>query len=287
MDKITLDMPFDLVKSRSNGEMRIGGYASTSDRDRQNETVMHKCLDISEFVTTGFFNLDHDGSKILGYPDASRCIIDNHGLYVEGTLLRGVPEAESVYRTAVALKKSNAPRKLGFSVEGQVLERNPNGLITKAKVYNVAITAQPVNPNCTWDAMCKSFVTCFAAEPECDAVQTYGQGMGTVENPIPYVQEARFDAGQGWGTEKALTTESGAALVPESLETAFRKLADIIGQDGEISAENLEVIRDMLRRSEQMNERDIALYLSLTRGLSLPDSIRLVRTKLKQGGRPA
>lgn len=250
---IKLAMPFDLVKSADDKEMRIGGYASTSDRDRQGESIMHKCLDISEFVSTGFFNLDHDGSKILGYPDASRCGIDNHGLYVEGTLLSGVPEAESVYRTAVALQKSNAPRRLGFSVEGHVLERNGAGLITKAKVYNVAITAQPVNPSCTWDALCKSFAA--VADPD-----------------DSYAENEEL--------EKALETGgTGEALIPESLESAFRNLADIIGKDEDASV-HLDALREVLKKRSKLTKSELALYFTMTRGLSLDRSMSLVRNIL-------
>lgn len=251
MQKIMLAMPFDLVKSGTDGEMRIGGYASTADRDRQGESVMQKCLDISEFVTTGFFNLDHDGSKILGYPDGDRCRVDGRGLYVEGTLLKGVPEAESMYRTAVALRKSNAPRRLGFSVEGQVLERNGDGLITKAKVYNVALTAQPVNPNCTWDALCKSFVHNI---PE--TTDTYAESKDTLAKALD-------------------TAETGAPLIPESLEEAFRKLADIIGQDEDASV-HLDALREILRGRQKLTRGEAALYLAMTRGESLDKCMSLV-----------
>lgn len=255
MDRIRLDMPFDLVKSGRDDEMRIGGYASTPDRDRQNESVMQKSLDISEFVESGFFNLDHDGSKILGYPDGDRCLINDHGLYVEGTLLNGVPEAESVYRTAVALKKSNTSRRLGFSVEGRVLERDHTGLITKAKVYNVAITAQPVNPKCTWEALCKSFAPAAAWSQTNETENTYAETEDM---------------------EKALETSgTGEPLIRESLETAFRNLADIIGQD-EDAAMHLNALKEILRRKDHISKSELTLYFTLTRGLPLQKSRALV-----------
>lgn len=230
---------------------------------------MQKCHGISEFVSFGFFKLDHDGSKILGYRDAGKCGIDGNGLYVEGTLLKGVPEAESIYRTAVALKKSNAPRRLGFSVEGQVLERDGNGLITKARVYNVAITAQPVNPNCTWDALCKSFVSDGVVLPE--------DGGSAVD----FAGIAGADTYAAQETEKALSAEgSGAPLIPESLESALRNLAYIIGQDGEIAEEDARTLRKILESREDIGVNEAALYLTLTRGLTLRDSVSLVRSKL-------
>ena len=53
-DNFNLFMPFDVVKSEKGGqsepEMRIAGYASTSDKDRQNDIIIQKGLDISNFV---------------------------------------------------------------------------------------------------------------------------------------------------------------------------------------------------------------------------------------------
>lgn len=268
MQTITLAMPFDLIKSGNEGEMRIGGYASTSHRDRQGESVIQKSLDISEFVTSGFFNLDHDGSKILGYPDGDRCRIDSQGLYVEGTLLKGVPEAESIYRTAVALQKSNTTRRLGFSVEGQVLERNGAGLITKARVYNVAITARSVNPNCTWDALCKSFA------PVSDGVvlaKDGGPTHGIADAPITYAETEAAEPGlRAYG--------NGAPLIPESLETAFRSLADIIERDDEDASMLKDALREMLRGRDDIRKSELALYFALSRGLPLDKSITLANT---------
>ena len=154
-DDLGFSMPIDIEKSQKTQEMRIRGIASTPDTDRQSESVVQDGLDISEFVNYGYFNFDHDNSKILGYPDKERTKIEKSVFYVEGKLL-DTPLSRRIWETAVALKKSQAPRKLGLSIEGKVLDRDPKGKILKAKVYNVAITSTPVNPNATWEALVKS-----------------------------------------------------------------------------------------------------------------------------------
>lgn len=152
-------VPIDLLKSQDDrDEMRIRGIASTPDLDRDNESVVQEGLDISDFVDYGFFNLDHDNGIILGYPDKEKTKITKDGLYVEGTLL-DTPRARDIWDTAMALQKSNAPRRLGFSIEGRVVNRDNKGKILKAKVTNVAITSTPVNPNATWDAVVKSMAS--------------------------------------------------------------------------------------------------------------------------------
>ena len=153
-------IPADFIEKSEQveGEMRIRGYASTPNLDRDNETIVQNGLDIEDFINYGFFNYDHDNSIILGYPDKEKTCITSKGFYVEGTLLN-TQRAKDIWETAVQLQKSNAPRRLGFSVEGRVIDRDKGGKIRKAKVTNVAITSTPVNPEATWEAIVKSLST--------------------------------------------------------------------------------------------------------------------------------
>ena len=150
----SLDM--DITKAEGPEDRRvIRGYASTCDQDRQGESLLQKGLDIQDFVNHGYFNYDHDNSIILGYPYPT-CRVDSNGMWVKGELFKGLPASDKIWDLAVALKKGGAPRKLGFSVEGKV-EKREGSRILKARIYNVAITTNPVNTNCTWDAVVKSF----------------------------------------------------------------------------------------------------------------------------------
>lgn len=151
-------IPAEFSKSEKDKEMRIFGFASTPDMDREEETVVQQGLDIDDFVNHGFFNYNHDNSYILGYPDKTKTKITKDGLYVEGNILPS-EMGKRIWDAAVAMKKSRAPRKMGFSIEGKVLERDKNGKILKAKVYNVAITNMPVNPNATWEALVKGMTS--------------------------------------------------------------------------------------------------------------------------------
>lgn len=244
-------MPFDINKSERTDEepeMRIAGYASTSDSDRQGDSILQKGLDISDFVNFGYFNLDHDNSKILGYPDKQNTRIDNHGFYVEGILLN-TPLAKGIWETAVALKKSNAPRRLGFSVEGKTLARDSLGKIIKAKIYNVAITNCPVNTNATFEALCKSFSN-----------ELLDKSM-----------EAGYSTNIG-------DVNSGACLKNEDLESAFRVLAKALGGNEDASSA-LSRVKEFLNKS--MDSDELVLYFQLSKGLSRQQSLDLVK-KLNQ-----
>lgn len=153
----------DLIKSEESKELKghrgvigkIKGLASTPDLDYQGEKVVQKGLDISSFLEKGFLNMDHDNSRIVGYPDKDKTKITKDGLYLEGYLLDN-SDGRRFWETALALQKSGTSRRLGFSIEGQILKEDEKGQILKARVTNVAVTSTPCNANATWNAVVKS-----------------------------------------------------------------------------------------------------------------------------------
>lgn len=163
-------------------EWRIGGIVSTDGLDRQGETLLQEGLDFHPFLKGGYFNDNHDAATeaAVGYPtkaELRELPNGRKGWYVEGYLLKGHKRAESLWDLANALQKSD--RRLGFSVEGQIVERDPTDpkKVKKAIVREVAITRCPVNTETSLNVLAKSLA------------------MGTVGNP-----------------------GSGAPLAPESLE---------------------------------------------------------------------
>lgn len=253
-DKFSFFVPMDIQKSDSdtNGEMRIRGFASTPDKDRQDDEILQNGLDISNFVDYGWFNYDHDNSKILGYPDKATTRISKDGFYVEGNLLSSVPLARELWEVAVGLAQSKAPRRLGFSVEGKTLAKDSKGRITKAMVYNVAITPNPVNPKATWEALVKSFT-----DPD-----YMGKAM-----------EAGYNSDIG-------AVNSGSCLKTESLEAAFKTLARTVGGDEEAS-KSLSFLKETLGLSKSMDKNEMVLYLQLTKGLSRIESINIVENLIR------
>ena len=160
-------MPFQFdiackVFKSAEGERRIGGIVSTDHMDRQEETIIQEGLDFSEFVSKGWFNDNHDSSTpgLVGTPDFVEMRTlgkGRKGWYVEGALLpAGHQRADAIWGLANALQKTD--RRLGFSVEGAIVERdadNPS-LIRKAKVREIAITRCPVNQNTSLTVLAKS-----------------------------------------------------------------------------------------------------------------------------------
>ena len=274
-DRFSFDIPVDIVKSttgeKDEPEMRIAGYASTEDEDRQGDSILQKGLDISDFVNFGWFNFDHNNEKILGYPDKTKCKIDSHGFYVEGTLLKGNELAKSMWETAVALRKANAPRHLGFSVEGKVLKRNELGKILKAKVYNVALTYNPVNTSCTWDALVKSFTD---NEDELDKALTAGHydanGSDLISEDLGTDIEKRT-----MEKKNQNNTANGDVDIPDAVDDSFKTLSYIIGNDDK-SEQTKKALKKCLEGRDEITKSEYILYLQLTKGLSFKDSASLV-----------
>jgi hypothetical protein len=142
-----------LAKSGPN-RMRIWGLASTERLDLQNERVLQRGLDFGHFLKHGWFNDDHKKgtSDVLGYPTKAKYFAKGQmlpsgqkaaksGWYVEGYIV-DTKKGREVWDLARSLDGTG--RSLGFSVEGKIKDRAP-GLVKKAKVTNVAITAKPVN----------------------------------------------------------------------------------------------------------------------------------------------
>ena len=153
MNNSLFQLSFDLLKAEKDTEQpntaKIAGVISTEELDLQGEIVKQDGLDFDYFLKKGYFNYEHKAGveNLLGYP--TKVSRENDQTTVEGVLLLDKPKARDIYETALAMKKAGDRRTLGFSIEGQVLERdemNPK-IVKKARVINCAITSNPINPD--------------------------------------------------------------------------------------------------------------------------------------------
>lgn len=138
---------------------QIGGICSTDDLDFEGESIAQDGLDWSYFLRHGWFNHEHQQgpSAVLGHPVKVEPVNEKR-TRVEGVLYLAKELGRQVYETAMALKKAGGERTLGFSIEGQVLERCPKNpkKVLKARVLNVAITSAPVNPHTNLELIARS-----------------------------------------------------------------------------------------------------------------------------------
>lgn len=163
MRNFNFDFAFEVFEKASpdGKDRRIGGIVSTDHLDRQDEILLQDGLDFEPFLKAGWFNDNHDSStdSVIGYPEKAelRSLPDGRkGWYVEGYLLKGSERADRIWNLANALQKTD--RRLGFSVEGSIVERDPSNpkTVRKAVVREVAITKCPVNTNTSLAVLAKS-----------------------------------------------------------------------------------------------------------------------------------
>lgn len=142
------------------------GIASTADKDREGEILLQKGLNFQPFMEHGEFNWNHIPFTFVGVPIGKKAWFDDGHWNAEGEVIGGLP----IMKTAVgeyttdnvifqhnALKKAGHQRGLCMSVEGKVVKRSDCGrYVTKADIYNIALTFRPQNPNCTVKMLAKS-----------------------------------------------------------------------------------------------------------------------------------
>ena len=191
----------------------IGGFVSTDHMDRQQEIIIQEGMDFSPFLEKGWFNDNHDKAtdSLVGYPTAAELRPYpedpiHKGWYVEGELLDGHPRADSLWQLAQSLKKSGK-RKLGFSVEGSIDQRddkNPK-VVRKATVREVAITRCPVNTKVSLDILAKSLAVGHAgAGPSVASPEPGDAG--------PLTQEALEGVSSGKKKKKKKKLSKSAAI---------------------------------------------------------------------------
>lgn len=238
----------------------IGGYTSTEELDRQQEQLLAKGLNFKECVTDGWFNDNHmqDTASVVGVP--SEIELHEHpelGLrwYAKGFLLDGYARSESIWNLAKCLQKLG--RKLGYSVEGSIIDRQ-GPVILKALIRNIAITPNMVNTSCTWNVLTKAM----------SGHEDYYKAL-MVDTPINPISGGGVLAGQSLeGRMRSayfVCNECGEAFANSNEIDRHRQLTSHIGvvrKSGSLLNEQ-EAIKWVLDRHPRYNEglaRNIVQY---------------------------
>lgn len=203
---------FDKAVDKTTGEevMLLGGIASTADEDSDGEFLDPKGFDIQPLLKSGLVNWHHQAKTnpgtIVGEP--TKAEIRKEGLYIETQLYPHSQVACDIWELAKTLAKDSKTRRLGYSIEGRVVERKSEDptdpdykKIVKAIITGVAITHQPKNP--------KTFANIIKGEIDDDIEEN------ETEEQIKEKQEQPT-------TEEAVDTETAAALKKESVDDKLK-----------------------------------------------------------------
>jgi hypothetical protein len=138
-----------------NEVMKVKGIASTDDEDSQGEILDPNGFDFKPFLEKGYLNFHHQANKdpLANIGEPTKAFVKDNKFHIEGTLYPDNPMAQRVYELANVLKKNSKTRRLGFSIEGKALEKDPLNpkRITKSLITGCAITHSPINKNTIMD----------------------------------------------------------------------------------------------------------------------------------------
>ena len=148
------------------GQGLIGGIVSTDTCDFDGEVIEQDGIDWAYFEQRGLLNYNHTNLTVgepISITRKGGCTL------LQGALYLHVAEGKRIYETAQGMRKSNAKRTYGFSIEGEVLARDPldEKRITKCRIMNVSVCEHPKNPETAMVTLQKAAVRQMALfEPE-------------------------------------------------------------------------------------------------------------------------
>lgn len=222
--------PIDFTKAidETTGEeiMLLGGIASTADEDSDGEFLDPKGFDIKPLLKSGLVNWHHQAKTnpgtIVGEP--TKAEIRKEGLYIETKLYPSSEVAQEIWELAKTLDRDSKTRRLGYSIEGKVLERGSDDKtspdykkVTKAVITGVAITHMPKNP--------KTFANIIKGEIDED-LEDEDETPSETKEEARKRKEAEDKYYEGVNMKpKSLTAEgNGKPLVKESVEKKLKNV---------------------------------------------------------------
>ena len=97
--------------------------ASTGKVDLQQEQIDPRGIDASYLVSDGWVDYEHDPDQVIGVP-TKNTHVDSKGLFLEAKLFKNMPQVQDIMKLYHNIKDNNIDRHLGFSIEGNVIERD-------------------------------------------------------------------------------------------------------------------------------------------------------------------
>lgn len=256
----------DTVEKGSNGQILVSGWASTGDRDFQGETVEPIGIDATYLFNNGWIDYEHDTNKVIGAPTSNSYVDTDKGLYIEARLFKDVPEVKEMMSLYDNIQESGVNRSLGFSIEGNVRERDEDdpSIIKDVMVTGVALTKNPANGSALLDSVIKSN----------NAKQVEkNKWMRAYKKTRPNNAKKTYEAGYGITPE---TQHDGGALRPESLLSHITYLTHSMEQLNENGGLD-EFIHEMAKAIDERSPEDKsikAMFLQITTGVSKSEALR-------------
>lgn len=274
-DKFSIFIPIEIEKSNKTGEerydnMRFKGIASNPNLgdDKQGQWLDPSGFSLKQFLEEGSINWHHrwkdKPTAIIGEPTAARITKANE-LYIEGKLYKDSTLAREVYDTAEIMEKNSDTRRMGFSIEGIPLLKDPENenRILKAKITQVAITPSPVCPGTRMEIMKGGF-----EDLQFDNQQDSEFLVDIIDNGIRYTVDKNLNIQKSdYGTPGAAFTQDEETAeakqrvtAKESLDTGKKKKKKEDDKDEYCYMSKAEIIYDLISKYDLDTESCKKVY---------------------------
>lgn len=160
-------VPFDVVEKAGEKDTKLGrisGIVSSESPDADDDIIVQDGIDWSLFKARGYVVHEHPFGvkRMVGEPlkieqtevDGVQVTRLDAGLYLHD------PDGKMLFEKSRMLKKSSDTRRLGYSIEGGILEREKKDRrrVARSKVHTVAITAFPKNDQSWFEPLAASLL---------------------------------------------------------------------------------------------------------------------------------
>lgn len=227
-NKFRFFAPVDLLEKgkdkKGNDVYKVGGVISDPSTDSDGENLDPSGFDFSEF---NYINWNHgkSPSDIIGEPESWK-VLPNKSVYMEGYIYPESDKGQEAIELMKVLQNSKKGNHLGWSVEGQVLERDVmnENRVTKARITAVALCPFPKNGNTFAQLLKKGFTDdCFQSDEDLVYENQDSEG-NLIKEALEDGQEVIVDKEGNIIVNKAQTTENSAAVIKEDVEGNEKEL---------------------------------------------------------------
>ncbi len=205
--------------------MYVQGQASSTDQDTDGETLEPSGYVLDRFLKSGLLNYEHLGKKSASYyiGEPTAAVVKNNKFFIKGWLWEKSEKARDLWDTMHVMAESGSKRKVGWSIEGKALQRDPMNekRIIKALITHCALTFSPKNAN-TWADIVKGEQEQDYIEYENDAAD--GGSTFLLDVTQPSGVRITIDKEFNIKVDKSMGVGSSRPLIPESVEKKTHNL---------------------------------------------------------------
>lgn len=208
-------------------------------------------------------------------------------MFLEAKLFKNMPQVQSIIKLYHNIKDNDIDRHLGFSIEGNVVERDEEdeSIIRQVQITGVAVTKNPANTDATWELLSKSLFSSNSMdsneyvkkehEPMITMTVKVNKSKDNGNNSDSMNNQVNKALLAGHGITPA-TQANGAAFRTEQFSDQLVSLAQNLKQAREIGLSSIGQTVAQILSDKKADDESLTVFLQLFEGLSYTDANMVV-----------